>query len=72
MSLDYSDQNKDNYELEVKGEETQQEYAQDAKPAVETAEVVPVSNYATLTPNQTMRKFWRLYCAAIATSLGAV
>jgi len=72
MSLDYSKKSKDIYELDVKGEEIQQEYAQDAKPVIETADVVPVSNYATLTPNQTMRKFWRLYCAAIATSLGAV
>ena len=35
-------------------------------------DLVPVSAFVNLTPGQTIRKFWRLYSAGIATAIGAV
>jgi hypothetical protein len=72
MSLGYSEAQKEHLEIDTKVEDIQQEYASDEKPGVAVPTIVPVSNYANLTPNETMRKFWRLYCAGIATSIGAV
>ena len=54
------------------------EYADDednkvsAQPVDSTLEPVPVSAFVNLTPSQTIRKFWRLYSAGIATAVGAV